>query len=159
MAGTRSVVVAENMSCNGVIEFVDPWFDPSGEDHDQLAVMHEHMAAEDALILGRKTFEDFRAYWPFQTEDPTGFTAHLNKVRKYVFSATMGDPGWENTTVLRGPIEDDVKALKSQPGGDIGVTGSIEIVHALMRARLVDEFRLFVYPWQRAVGASSFPMT
>ena len=153
----RKVVVAENMSSNGVIEFVDPWFDPSAEDEDQLAVMHEHIAAEDALILGRKTFEDFRAYWPLQTDDQTGFTDHLNKVRKYVFSSTMGDPGWENTTVLRGPIVEDVKALKAQPGRDIGVTGSIDIAHALMRVNLVDEYRLFVYPVTTSRGRNLAP--
>lgn len=157
MAGSRKVVVAENMSSNGVIEFEDPWFDPSQEGEDQLAVVHRHMAAEDALILGRKTFEDFRSYWPKQTDDQTGFTAHLNATQKYVFSTTLDDPGWENTTVLRGPIAEEVAALKALPGGEIGITGSIEIVHALMRADLVDEYRLFVYPVLTSRGRNLVP--
>ena len=158
MTDGRKVVVAENISTNGVIEFIDPWFDPGDQDDsDQLAVVHGHMAAEDALVLGRKTFEEFRGYWPLQTDDTTGFTAHLNQVQKYVLSSTMDDPGWENTTVLRGPIEDDVRALKNQPGGEIGVTGSISVVHALMRADLVDEYRLFVFPVLTSRGRNLVP--
>lgn len=158
MTDSRKVVVAENISSNGVIEFHDPWFDPGDQDDsDQLAVVHGHMEAEDALVLGRQTFEDFRGYWPLQTDDTTGFTAHLNQVQKYVFSATMGDPGWQNTTVLRGPVDKEVQALKEQPGGEIGVTGSISVVHALMRADLVDEYRLFVYPVLTSRGRNLVP--
>ena len=147
MAERRKVIVTENISANGVIEFVDRWFDPGDtDDRDLLAVAAGHMETEDTLLLGRETFEDFRGYWPLQTNDVTGSTAHLNRVHKYVFSSTMDDPGWENTTVRDGPVEDEVRALRDLPGGDIGVTGSISVVHALMRADLVDEYRLFVYP-------------
>jgi dihydrofolate reductase len=58
----------------------------------------------------------------------------------------MADPAWENSTILSGPLEDEVAALKATPGGEIGITGSISVVHALMAADLVDEYRLFVYP-------------
>ena len=147
MPNSRRLVVAENMSANGVIEFVDPWFDPGDqEDRELLEVIGKHTAAETALLLGRQTFEDFRGYWPLQTGDATGFTAHLNRVPKYVLSSTMRDPGWENSTVLTGRLEDEVAALKATDTGEIGVTGSISVVHALMRADLVDEYRLFVYP-------------
>jgi len=147
MPNNRKLVVAENISANGVIEFLDPWFDPGAqEDNDQLEVVRAHIAAESALLLGRQTFEDFRGYWPQQTADTTGFTAHLNQVRKYVLSSTLSDPAWDNTTVLSGPLEEEVRTLKATPGGEIGITGSISVVHALMRADLVDEYRLFVYP-------------
>ncbi len=154
----RKVIVALNMTSNGVVEFVDDWFDPGDQwDDDLLALQNEHLATEDALVLGRKTFEDFRSYWPHQVDDQTGFTSHMNSVRKYVFSSTIDDPGWENTTVLRGPVRDEIRALKAQPGGDIGVTGSIGVVHALARARLVDEYRLFVYPVLSAKGRNLLP--
>ncbi len=147
MPNDRKLVVAENISANGVIEFLDPWFDPGDqEDNDQLEVVRAHIAAESALLLGRQTFEDFRGYWPLQTDDTTGFTAHLNQVQKYVLSSTLSDPAWDNTTVLSGPLEEEVQKLKATPGGEIGITGSISVVHALMRADLVDEYRLFVYP-------------
>ena len=158
MDSQRRLVVAENISANGVIEFIDRWFDPGEqEDLEQLGAVGEHMRAEDALILGRKTFEDFRGYWPLQTADTTGSTEHLNRVQKYVASTTMTEPGWENTTILDGPLEDAVAALKQQPGREIGITGSISIVHALMRAGLVDEYRLWVYPVLTSQGRNLVP--
>jgi dihydrofolate reductase len=154
----RKVIVAENMSSNGVIEFVDDWFHPGDQDDTALlAVMNEHMATEDALLFGRKTFEDFRDYWSRLADDHTGFTAHMNSVQKYVFSRTLDDPGWEKSTVLRGSVETEVTALKEQPGRDIGITGSIAVVHALMRADLVDEYRLFVYPALTSRGRNLVP--
>ena len=158
MSSSRKLVVAENISTNGVIEFLDPWFDPGEqEDNDLLEVVRAHTVAETALVLGRQTFEDFRGYWPLQDDDTTGFTAHLNHVQKYVVSSTMQDPAWENSTVLSGSLEDEVRALKAAPGGEIGLTGSISIVHALMGTDLVDEYRLFVYPVLTSRGRNLVP--
>jgi dihydrofolate reductase len=158
VSNSRKLVVAENISANGVIEFVDPWFDPGDQDDDDLLeVIRGHTAAETALVLGRHTFEEFRGYWPKQTDDTTGFTAHLNQVQKYVVSSTMTDPAWENSTVLSGSLEDEIQALKATAGGEIGVTGSISVVHALMRADLVDEYRLFVYPVTTSQGRNLVP--
>jgi len=79
-------------------------------------------------------------------------------VQKYVVSSTMTDPGWSNTAVLSGQVEDEVAALKSHGGGgDLGITGSISVVHALMRADLVDEYRLFVYPVLSSRGRNLAP--
>ncbi len=160
MPDRRRLVVTENISANGVIEFIDDWFDPGdqGDAEDLFAVMHDQMAREEALLLGRKTFEDFRGYWPLQTDDASGSTAHLNRVPKYVASSTMTDPAWSNSTVLSGRLEDEVAGLKGHgDGGDLGVTGSISVVHALMRADLVDEYRLFVYPVLSSRGRNLMP--
>jgi dihydrofolate reductase len=120
--------------------------------------MHDQMATEEALLLERKTFEEFRGYWPLQTDDASGSSAHLNRVPKYVVSSTMTDPAWSNSTVLSGPLEDEVVALKAHgDGGDLGVTGSISVVHALMRADLLDEYRLFVYPVLSSRGRNLMP--
>jgi dihydrofolate reductase len=73
-----------------------------------------------------------------------------------VVSAMLTDPGWEPTTVLRGPLLEEITALKSAPGRDIVVTGSITLVHALIAAGLVDEYRLFVYPVVAGQGARLF---
>jgi dihydrofolate reductase len=160
MPDNRRLVVTENISANGVIEFIDDWFDPAdqGDAEDLFTVMGAQMACEEALLLGRKTFEDFRGYWPLQTDDASGSTAHLNRVRKYVVSSTMSDPAWSHSTVLSGRLENEVAALKAQgDGGDLGVTGSISVVHALMRADLVDEYRLFVYPVFSSRGRNLMP--
>jgi dihydrofolate reductase len=154
----RRLVVAENMSANGVVEFVDSWFDPGEQEDDELLeVVRGHTALETALLLGRQTFEDFRGYWPLQTDDTTGFTAHLNRVQKYVVSSTLKDPEWENTTVISGSLEDEVRALKATGDGEIGITGSISVVHALMATDLVDEYRLFVYPVFTSRGRNLVP--
>jgi dihydrofolate reductase len=86
-----------------------------------------------------------RGFWPHQTDDTTGITEYLNTVQKYVVSSTLTDPRWSNTTVLSGPAVDAVQRLKRGPGADVVVTGSITLVHNLMTADLVDEYRIFVY--------------
>ncbi len=159
MTGDRKLVVTENISANGVIEFLDPWFDPGDQTDadDLLKVTREQMAAEGALLLGRQTFEIFRSYWPLQTDDKTGVTAHLNRVPKYVLSSTLANPGWENTTVLTGSLVDEVRAIKASGDGEVGITGSISVVHALLGADLVDEVRLFVYPVLTSRGRNFVP--
>ena len=98
-----------------------------------------------------------RSYWPKQvSSDETGVAEYLDRVPKYVVSSTLEDPAREPTTVLRGPLEDEVAALKSAPGADIVTTGSITLVHALVVKGLVDEYRLFVYPVVVGRGARLF---
>jgi dihydrofolate reductase len=145
------IVLTENCTADGVIDLAAGWFDPSDQADEQLVdVTRAHMAEQDALLLGRATFEAFRGFWPAQTDDTTGITDHLNRVRKYVLSTTLDDPQWEPTTILRDL--DEVRALRDRPGR-LGVTGSISVVHQLMAADLVDELRLFVYPVLVGAGA------
>lgn len=143
------LVITENITLDGVIEATGGWFGPEAGDSDSSDVVAElqtMMREEDGLLLGRVTFEEFRGYWPKQTDDTTGISDHLNRVPKYVVSSTLADPKWENTTVLsKDPIA-EVRALKEKPGRTLGVTGSIKLCHALIAADLVDEYRLFVYP-------------
>ena len=151
MAADRKLVVTENMTVDGVIDAAEGWFSPADDDDgvdssDLVTTLREHMKAQDALLLGRVTFELFREYWPKQTEDTTGITEHLNKVQKYVLSSTLEDPQWENSVVVAGDLLGEARALKGEPGGEIGVTGSISVVWELIGAGLVDEYRLFVYP-------------
>jgi len=77
-------------------------------------------------------------------------------VHKYVVSATLEDPAWEPTTVLRGPLDEEIAALKDTPGADVVVTGSITLVRDLVAKGLVDEYRLFVYPVVVGRGARLF---
>jgi dihydrofolate reductase len=155
----RKLVVTENITVDGVIDMSAGWFDPLAEDVDQsdiTAATTEHRDAADALLVGRNTFEAFRGFWPRQTDDPTGVANYLNGVDKYVVSSTLEDPGWEHSTVLRGPLVDEVEKLKSAQGGDIVATGSVRLVHALIAAGLVDEYRLFVFPVVVGRGARLF---
>ena len=153
----RKLVITENITLDGSIEMLGDWFDPQSQDDDLLAESHRQDAECDALLLGRQTFEDFRGYWPLQTEDPTGITGYLNQVQKYVVSSTLTEPGWEPTTVLDGDVVTAVRELKEQPGQDVVVTGSIRLTHALIAAGLVDEYRLFTYPVVQGRGRRLFP--
>ena len=84
-------------------------------------------------------------------------TKYLNQVSKYVVSSTMSDPQWQNSTVLSGDPVPHIRALKEQPGMDIVLTGSITLCHTLIKAELVDEYRLFVYPVVQGRGRRLFP--
>jgi dihydrofolate reductase len=156
----RDLVVTENITLDGVIDAAGGWFAPAGDDgidrSDEIAALAEQRDAADAFLTGRVTFEQMRGYWPRRPDDRTGIGAYLDRVAKYVVSATIGDPGWQRTTVLRGPLAEDVRALKAAPGADIVVTGSITLVRALIAAGLVDEYRLFVYPVVVGRGARLF---
>lgn len=157
----RTLAITENTTVDGSIEMLGDWFDPRGQgeadNSDLTEELHRQDSQADGLLLGRQTFEDFRSYWPLQTDDATGVTAYLNQVQKYVVSSTLTDPGWENSTVLAGDPVAEVRALKEQPGQDIVVTGSITLVHALVAAGLVDEYRLFTYPAVQGRGRRLFP--
>jgi dihydrofolate reductase len=157
----RDLIVTENITLDGVIDASAGWFAPAGGDDadrsDQIDAIAEHREAADAFLVGRRTFEQMRGYWPQQTgRDETGVAAYLDRVPKYVVSTTIEDPGWPPTTVLRGPLGKDVAALKAAPGRDIVTTGSITLVHALIAHGLVDEYRLFVYPVVVGAGARLF---
>ncbi len=143
----RTLLLTENISSDGRIELLDDWFDPS-RSGDGVADLQQEMERQgrecDAVLLGRQTFEDFRGYWPQHTDTPTG--AYLDQVRKYVVSSSMTDPAWPNSRVLSGDPVEEVRQLKNSAGGNIMVTGSISLTHALLTAGLIDEIRLFVYP-------------
>jgi len=153
----RTLAITQNVTLDGSIEMIGNWFDPQQDASDLLDEVRRQDATADALLLGRRTFEDFRGYWPAQTEDPTGISDYLNQVSKHVVASTLTDPGWEPTTVLRGDPVADVRELKEQPGQDIVVTGSITLCHALVAAGLVDEYRLFTYPVVQGRGRRLFP--
>jgi dihydrofolate reductase len=127
------------------------------QDDDLLEESHRQDKQADALLVGRQTFEDFRGYWPHQTDDATGITDYLNGVAKYVVSSTMTDPGWQNSTVLTGDPVARARALKEERGKDIVLTGSITLAHTLIAAGVVDEYRLFVYPAVQGRGRRLFP--
>lgn len=153
----RKLVITQNMTLDGSIEMLDDWFDPQFQDDELVDETHRQDAQADALLLGRHTFDDFRGYWPQQTHDRTGVADYLNQVNKYVVSSTIDDPGWANSTVLRGDAVAQVQQLKRQPGKDIVLTGSITLAHTLIRAGAVDEYRMFIYPVVQGRGRPLFP--
>jgi dihydrofolate reductase len=157
----RRLVATQSMTVDGSIELLGDWFQPQGQaDTDQsdlIAELRRQDSTANAFITGRRTFEDLRGYWPDLAEDTTGISQYLNTVHKYVVSSTITDPQWQNSTVLSGDPIREIGALKQQPGQDIVVTGSITLCHTLIKAGLVDEYRLFVYPAVQGRGRRLFP--
>lgn len=151
----RRVIVSEFVSLDGVIE--DPggageydrggWsfrFDRGPEGHK---FKFDELAAADALLLGRVTYEGFAAAWP-QMEEQTGeYGAWMNGYPKHVASRTLQEPlEWNNSTLIEGDVAEGVARLKQQDGKDILVFGSGELARTLMEHDLVDEYRLMVFP-------------
>lgn len=153
----RPLVITQNMTVDGSIEMLDDWFDPADDPPDMHEILTRDSAACDALLLGRQTFEDFRGYWPLQTEDTTGITEELNSLEKYVVTSTLTDPAWQHSTLLTGDPVTEVRALKQQEGREISLTGSITLCHTLIAAGLVDEYRLWTFPYVQGRGRRLFP--
>jgi dihydrofolate reductase len=114
-----------------------------------------------ALLLGRKTYEIFAAHWPrVSGDDPIG--AKLNSMPKYVASRTIGKVSWNNSTLIEGDVAEAVAKLKGEPGGEIQVTGSSDLIQTLVQHDLVDEYRLWVFPvvlgeGKRLFGSGAVP--
>ena len=151
----RRVIVSEFVSLDGVIE--DPggtgesdrggWsfqYD-RGPEGDEFKF--DELAAADALLLGRVTYEGFAAAWP-QMEEQTGeYGAWMNGYPKHVVSTTLQEPlEWNNSSLIAGDIAEEVGRLKQQPGKDILVFGSGKLARTLMEHDLIDEYRLMVFP-------------
>ena len=144
---SRDLIVTENITLDGVIDASEGWFGVAdGDRADMSAVEKAHRDGADAVLFGRVTFEQMAGYWPHRENDTTGVTDYLNTTQKYVVSRTLTDPAWQNSTVLRGDLTDEVMKLKEADGKAIVATGSIRLVRELGRRDLVDEYRLFVHP-------------
>lgn len=117
---------------------VNYWDQMMGEEMEKLT------SKSDALLLGRKTYDIFAAYWP--TASPEEGADKLNTVRKYVASRTLDKVEWNNSSLLEGDVPEAVAKLKEEPGTDIHVTGSGNLIQTLLRHDLVDEFALWIFP-------------
>ena len=140
----RKVAAWELVSLDGVIESPEGWaFAYSSEEMEE--VNASGMAASDALLLGRLTYEHLAAYWPNQ---PGGepMVDYINSVPKFVVSTTLEAAGWNNSTVIRENVSEKIAELKRRPGKDITILGSGALVRSLMREGLLDEIRLMVHP-------------
>jgi dihydrofolate reductase len=138
----RKLVVTEFMSLDGVIE--EPaWTFPYW--NDKIAKFKgEESSASDALLLGRVTYQGFAAAWPQSKDEGADY---FNSVRKYVVSETLEEPlEWNNSTLIKDDVVEQITNLKQQDGKDIAVHGSATLVQTLMQHDLVDRYRLLVYP-------------
>jgi dihydrofolate reductase len=145
------IVISENVTLDGVIQ------DPAGDEGFRLGgwvglikdspqlnklALDEALGAE-ALLLGRRSYEWFAARWPSRSGE---LADRLNSLPKYVVSSTLGDPDWNNSTVLKGEAVDEVSKLKHELKGEIVVPASFQLVRTLMEHDLVDRLRLKIFP-------------
>jgi dihydrofolate reductase len=138
----RKVVLYQLLSLDGVAEEPGDWlFDVDQAIFDNLARV---IGTQDAVLLGRNTYDYWVGYWP--TSDVEPFAAFINGTPKHVFTSGKPELEWANSTLVAEPADTYVAELKRSDGGDIGIHGSIELARSLLRARLVDELRLVIAP-------------
>lgn len=113
-------------------------------DEVMVQVMEEAMAAPYDLLLGRKTYESFAAYWPNAGDNPVA--NKLNNATKYVATSTLGKLEWKNSMPITGDIAAEVSRLKDQDGPLLQVHGSCQLIQTLLAHELIDEFRLWIFP-------------
>jgi dihydrofolate reductase len=138
----RKVVVYELLSLDGVAEnpdgFITDW------DDAMAANLRAVIEAQDSVILGRRSYEEWAEFWPGSSIEP--FSTFINGVAKYVATSTPLDREWANTTVVDGELAGFVRDLRNQHGADIGVHASISVARALLAAGVVNELRLVIAP-------------
>jgi len=148
----RKVIVSEYVTLDGVME------DPGGGEgtkhggwsfqfwsEEAAKFKFDELFASDALLLGRVTYQGFAKAWPSIT-DEQGFADRMNSLPKFVVSTTLEKLEWNNSKLIKGNIAEEVSKLKQQPGQDILIAGSVELVHTLMQHDLIDEYRIMVHP-------------
>jgi dihydrofolate reductase len=158
------IVISENVSLDGVIE------DPAGDEGftrggwvGRIAALPElakitldEALGTEALLLGRRSYEWFAARWPSRSGE---LADRLNSLPKYVVSSTLEDPDWNNSTVLKGDVVDEVSKLTQELNGEINVPASFQLARTLIEHDLVDELRLKIFPVVLGAGARLFGET
>ena len=149
----RKGIVSEFGALDGVME--DPGWTFRFSSEEQERFKFDELAASDALLLGRVTYEGFAAAWPNMMEQYEGprraelgeYAGMMNGYPKRVVSTTLEEPlGWNNSTLIVGNVAEEVAKLKQQSGRDVLIFGSGQLVNALMQHDLIDEYRLMVFP-------------
>src|ERR1041384_2310899 len=142
----RKVVSWLFISLDGVVEAPNEWqFDVM--DDDMIAAISSQMDAEDAMLMGRVSYQEWASYWPTSADEP--YASHINNMPKYVVSTTLDDVAWgkwEKPTLIKGDLAKEINKLKQQPGKNISVGGSPTLVRSLLQEGLLDEFKLMIHP-------------
>ncbi len=147
----RKVVVTEFMSLDGVME--EPAWTAQYWNDDIAKFKGSEQDTSDALLLGRVTYQGFAAAWPHSKDEGADY---MNNVRKYVVSTTLNTVEWNNSTLIKDNIVEEITKLKQQSGQDILVYGSATLVQTLIGHDLVDRYRLVVYPVVMGKGKRLF---
>ena len=138
----RKIIVSTYVSLDGVIEAPEKWsLKFWNDEHAKYA--HDQLFASDALLMGRKVYKDFAASWPSRRNE---FADRMNGLPKHVVSTTLEEAEWNNSTIIKENVAEELSRLKEQPGQDILMYGSADLMHTLMEHDLIDEYRIWVHP-------------
>ncbi|HMG41567.1 MAG TPA: dihydrofolate reductase family protein [Acidimicrobiales bacterium] len=144
----RKISAGLFISLDGVVEAPEQWHFPYFNE-EMGAAVGAQISAADTLLLGRDTYEGFAGAWPEREdagEDDAAMAKQFGDMRKIVVSHQDLTFTWRNSELLKGDLAEAVTALKNEPGGDIGMSGSISVVRQLLDAGLLDELHLLVHP-------------
>jgi dihydrofolate reductase len=151
----RDIVAVEFVSVDGVAEAPEKWTTPYFDDEVGQA-MQSGMDASDAMLLGRRTYEDFVAYWPDKTAEDDPYADYINETQKFVVSRTLNSLEWRNSTLITGDVVEELTTLKQQPGKNLTIVGSPTLMRSLLRDRLLDRLDLLVFPIVVGAGKRLF---
>lgn len=152
----RKLIVSTYATADGRVENLQEWSSPWNA--PAIAGYHADLLADsDALVLGRTTYQVFAMIWPPRVDEEP-YAAKIQSMAKYVASTTLAatEVAWENSRLLDGDAAEAVAKLKAQDGGDIVVYGGPTLVHTLLEAGLVDEYRILVHPTLLGKGRGLF---
>jgi dihydrofolate reductase len=142
----RKVTAGLFLSLDGGMESPEKWQLPYFNDEMGEAV-GAAMDAADAMLLGRVTYQEFASYWSGISAEEEPFADYMNNTPKYVVSRTLEGPlEWNNSTLIKGNLVEEISRLKRQPGKNIGITGSVTLVQSLLQEDLLDELGLMIHP-------------
>ncbi len=143
----ENLVASEWVSLDGVFDArtMEQWFNPYRSE-GRAEYIQENVQAADAFLLGRVTYEMLAPYWSALRNNEMGIADKLNSAPKYVVSSTLETAQWHNSTIIKGNVEDEIRRLKRRPGQDVLIFGSAMLVHSLIAADLIDEYRFLVHP-------------
>jgi dihydrofolate reductase len=153
----RKLVVSTWLTLDGIFDAdtMDQWFHPY-DSKERQEYIKEGILASGALLLGRTTYEMLASYWPYQKNDDNGPASKLNSVSKYVISSTLKKAEWNNSTIIKENVVEEITRLKQQPGQEIQIEGSATLVQSLMGTNLIDEYRFLIHPILMGSGKRFF---
>ena len=151
----RDIVAVEFVSVDGVVESPEKWTTPYF-DEEVGEAMQSGMDASDAMLLGRRTYEDFEAYWPDKTAEDDPYADYINATQKFVVSTTLKSVEWRNSTVITGNVAEELTKLKQKPGKNLTIVGSPTLMRSLLRDRLLDRLDVLVFPIVVGAGKRLF---
>lgn len=151
----RKIIVSEFLSADGVMEAPETWQFPF-QTEEMGAITERQTSDIDAFLLGRVTYEVFAGFWHTMTHNEFGIADKYNSAPKYVVSTTLQKADWNNSTLIKSNVIEEIRKLKQQHGGNIGIIGSATLVHSLLDASLIDEIQVLVHPIVLGKGVRLF---